>query len=245
MGMRIYGVQKGRSPFKKHLPSPLQRGEGQRVRGYKIIMSLFITFEGGEGNGKSVQARALYRKLLKLAIPAVLVHEPGGTPFSKRIGHWLKWAKDRNISPLTELMLFNASRAQLVTEVIRPNLEKGMVVICDRYADSTTTYQSYGRGLKLEMVKTINAAATQGLKPDLTILLDMPVEAGLARKRGKRQDRFEQEDIAFHQRVREGYLKLAEAEPQRWLIIDATQSKEKIADTIWQKISKFLSHGKG
>ena len=205
-------------------------------------MSLFITFEGGEGNGKSVQARALYRRLLKLAIPAVLTHEPGGTPFSKRIGHWLKWAKDKNISPLTELMLFNASRAQLVTEVIRPNLENGMVVICDRYTDSTTAYQGYGRGLKLETVKNINASATQGLKPDLTILLDMPVEAGLARKRGKRQDRFEQEEIAFHQRVREGYLKLAEEEPQRWLVIDATQPKEKIARIIWQRVTQLLPH---
>ena len=205
-------------------------------------MSLFITFEGGEGNGKSVQARALYRKLLKLAIPAVLTHEPGGTPFSKRIGRWLKWAKDKNISPLTELMLFNASRAQLITEVIRPNLENEMVVICDRYTDSTTAYQGYGRELKLEMVKQINASATQGLKPDLTILLDMPVEAGLARKRDKRQDRFEQEEIAFHQRVREGYLKLAKEEPQRWLVIDATQPKEKITRIIWQRVNQLLPH---
>jgi len=208
-------------------------------------MSLFITFEGGEGCGKSVQAKALYRRLLQLAIPALLTHEPGGTSLGKKFARWLKWTNDRDISPLTELLLFNASRAQLVNEVIRPNLKNGKIVICDRYADSTTAYQGYGRGLGLEMVKTINNAATQRLRPNLTILLDMPVEAGLARKGDKRQDRFEQEDIAFHQRVREGYLKLAASEPQRWLVIDASQPKEKIEQIIWQKVSQFLSHGKG
>ena len=208
-------------------------------------MSLFITFEGGEGCGKSVQAKALYRRLAQLAIPALLTHEPGGTSLGKKLSRWLKWTDSLDISPLTELLLFNASRAQLVTKVIRPNLESGKIVICDRYADSTTAYQGYGRGLDLEMVKAINDTATQGLKPDLTILLDMPVEAGLARKRGKKQDRFEQEEIAFHQRVREGYLKLAANEPQRWLVIDATQSKGKIAQIIWQRVSQLLSHGKG
>ena len=208
-------------------------------------MALFITFEGGEGCGKSVQAKILYRKLSQLAIAALLTHEPGGTPFGKRMGRWLKWAKDSNIQPLTELLLFNASRAQLVTKVIQPSLASGIVVICDRYADSTTAYQSYGRGLDLEIVKTINNVATQGLKPNLTVLLDMPAETGLARKRGKRQDRFEQEEITFHQRVREGYLKLAANEPQRWLVIDATQSKGKIAQIIWQRVSQLLSHSKG
>jgi len=205
-------------------------------------MALFITFEGGEGSGKSVQARALYRQLSQLAIPALLTHEPGGTPFGKRIGLWLKWAEGTDISPLTELLLFNASRAQLVTKIIQPNLKSGKMVICDRYTDSTTAYQGYGRGLDLEMVKTINDAATQGLRPDLTVLLDMPAEEGLSRKSAKRQDRFEQEDIAFHQRVREGYLKLAASDPQRWLVIDATQSKEKIAQIIWQRVSQLLSN---
>jgi len=203
-------------------------------------MSLFITFEGGEGCGKSVQAKALYRRLSQSAIPARLTHEPGGTPCGNKIGRWLKWAKNTDISPLTELLLFNASRAQLVSEVIRPNLKNGMVVICDRYADSTTAYQSYGRGLDLEMVKAINNTATQGLKPDLTVLLDIPVEEGLARKRVKKQDRFEQEDIAFHQRVREGYLKLAANDPQRWVVVDASQSKAKIREIIWQRVSQLL-----
>ena len=203
-------------------------------------MALFITFEGGEGCGKSVHARALYRRLSRLAIPTLLTHEPGGTPFGNRIGRWLKWAPDKDISPLTELLLFNASRAQLVTEVIQPSLKSGKVVVCDRYADSTTAYQSYGRGLDLDAAKAINNTATQGLKPNLTVLLDISAEEGLARKRGKKQDRFEQEKLAFHQRVREGYLKLVAEEPERWLVIDATQSKERIAKIIWQKVSQLL-----
>ena len=204
-------------------------------------MPLFITFEGGEGSGKSVQSRALYRRLSRLAIPVVLTHEPGVTSLGKKIARWLKWAQNVDISPMAELLLFNASRAQLVTEVIKPNLESGKVVICDRYADSTTAYQGYGRRLDLETVKSVNSAAIQGLIPGLTVLLDVPVQAGLARKRNERQDRFEREDIAFHQRVREGYLKLAANEPQRWLVVDASQSKEKIAGIIWQKVSQLLS----
>jgi len=204
-------------------------------------MALFITFEGGEGSGKSVQARALYKRLLLSAVPVLLTHEPGGTPCANKIGRWLKWAEVKDISPLTELLLFNASRAQLVSEVIRPNLKHGMVVICDRYADSTTAYQSYGRGLDLAMVETINDTATQGLKPDLTVLLDIPVEEGLARKRVKKQDRFEQEEIAFHQRVREGYLKLAANDPRRWLVVDASQSKAKIGEIIWRRVNQLLS----
>ncbi len=203
-------------------------------------MALFITFEGGEGSGKSVQAKTLYRRLSKLAVPAFLTHEPGGTSLGNKLGRWLKWTDDRDISPLTELLLFNASRTQLVTEVIRPNLENGITVICDRYTDSTTAYQGYGRGLDLETVKAINNMATRGLKPDLTVLLNVPATVGLARKRGERHDRFEQEQLAFHQRVRNGYLKLAAENPERWLIIDATQSQEKIAQIIRRKVSELL-----
>ena len=204
-------------------------------------MALFITFEGGEGSGKTLQARALYRRLSQLAVPALLIHEPGGTPLGRKLARWLKWIEDTGISPLTELLMFNASRAQLVEEVIQPNLKGGKVVICDRYADSTTAYQSYGRGLDLEMVKAINNTATRGLKPDLTVLLDMPAGEGLARGEARMRDRFEQEDIAFHQRVREGYLKMAAGEPGRWLVVDASQSKAKIRGIIWQRVSQLLS----
>ena len=205
-------------------------------------MSLFITFEGGEGCGKSDQAKALYKRLSQLGIPALLTHEPGGTPLSKKIRGWLKQEENTRISPLAELLMFNASRAQLIDEVIHPELKKGRVVICDRYVDSTTAYQSYGRGLDLQMVTAINNVASRGLKPDLTILLDTSAEEGLARKKGKaRRDRFEQENIAFHRRVRKGYLELAAQEPERWLKIDASQSKEEIAEIIWQKVSQLLS----
>ena len=203
-------------------------------------MSLFITFEGGEGSGKSVQAGALYRRLSRLAIPAVLTHEPGVTSLGRKIAHWLKWGQDMGISPTTELLLFNASRSQLVTEIIRPNLESGRVVVCDRYADSTTAYQSYGRGLDLAMVRAANNAATRGLTPDLTILLDMNIESGFERKRGQKQDRFEREDVAFHRKVRDGYLKLAAEEPERWLVVDGTQTKKEVAEIIWQKVRQLL-----
>ncbi len=206
-------------------------------------MALFITFEGGEGSGKTVQARTLYRRLSQLAIPALLTHEPGGTSLGRKLARWLKWARDTGISPLTELLMFNASRAELIEEVIQPNLRGDKVVICDRYVGSTIAYQSYGRGLDLETVKFINNAATRGLTPNLTVLLDIPAEEGLARKRNKRQDRFEQEDIAFHQRVRKGYLTMAASEPERWLVVDASQSKAKIKEIIWQKVSQLLKTG--
>jgi dTMP kinase len=208
-------------------------------------MSLFITFEGGEGSGKSFQARKLYRRLCQLAIPALLTHEPGVTPLGRKIARLLKWAQDVDISPVAELLLFNTSRAQLVAEVIRPNLESGRVVICDRYADSTTAYQGYGRGLDLAMVAAVNKAGTLGLIPDLTVLLDMPVREGLSRKQSERQDRFESEDKTFHQRVREGYLKMAAAELERWLVVDAAQSREKIAEIIWQRVSRLLPRQRG
>ena len=204
-------------------------------------MALFITFEGGEGSGKTFQTRTLYRRLSRLAIPALLTQEPGGTSLGKKLASLLKWSETTSISPLTELLMFNASRAQLVEEVIQPGLKDGRVVICDRYTDSTTAYQNYGRGLDLKMVTTINNTVTGGLKPDLTILLDMSTEEGLARKRAKRYDRFEQEDSGFHHRVREGYLKIAASEPERWLVVDASQPKVKIREIIWQEVSRLLS----
>jgi len=206
-------------------------------------MSLFITFEGGEGCGKSVQANELYQRLCQSSIPSVLTYEPGGTHIGDEICSLLKWNGDLDITPLTELLLFNASRSQLVDKVIKPNLLKGNIVICDRFFDSTTAYQGYGRGLNLEMIKTINNTATQGLCPNLTILLDLSAEAGFKRLNEKQQDRFENENAAFHRRVRQGYLELAAEEPERFFIIDASQSKEVIADIIWQKVSRILHRG--
>jgi len=203
-------------------------------------MALFITFEGGEGSGKSYQSRALFKRLNDLAIPVILTHEPGGTAAGEKIAKWLKWAHGAGISPLTELLMFNASRAQLVEEVIKPALKKDTVVICDRFTDSTIAYQGYGRGLSLETVGAVNNTATQGLKPDLTILLDLPVEAGLARKSKGQQDRFHLADIDFHKKVRHGYHELASSEPGRWLAVDATLSREKIKEIIWERVQKSL-----
>ena len=203
-------------------------------------MSLFITFEGGEGCGKSTQSKLLYQHLRRLALPALLIHEPGVTQLGKKISSLLKWSRDINITPLAELLLFNVSRAQLVTEVIQPNMKKDTIVICDRYADSTLAYQGYGRGLDLSVVKSVNDIAAQGIIPDITFLMDIPVGEGLKRKEDKKADRFETENISFHHRVRKGYLTLAKAEPKRWVVIDATKSKENIAGIIWQRVSKIL-----
>jgi dTMP kinase len=199
-------------------------------------MSLFITFEGWEGCGKSSQARALYNRLLKLGIPALLTHEPGGTPLGNSLRRWLKGKGD--IEPKTELLLFNASRAHLVSRVILPTLQDGVVVISDRFADSTVAYQGYGRGLALDLIAAINKIGTQGLRPDLTVLLDLPVEQGLARKRSN--DRFEREDLAFHRRVRQGYLELVKREPERWLVIDATLPKREVGHLTWGRLELLL-----
>lgn len=205
-------------------------------------MSLFITFEGGEGSGKSLQAKTLYKKLVQSGIPAVLTHEPGGTPLGEKISRMLKSARNTDISPMTELLLFNASRNHLVKNVIIPELKQGKVVVCDRFFDSTTVYQGYGRGLDMNTVKAINIIGSKGLKPALTILLDISPAEGLTRKKKRREhDRFEQEDTAFHQKIRDGYLKLAAEEPQRWMVIDASQSKTKIARIIWDKVQALLA----
>ena len=159
-------------------------------------MSLFITFEGGEGCGKSTQARALWKKLCQQNISTLLTRDPGGTAPGNEIRKTLKRKQRGSISPQAELLLFAASRAQLVAKVIRPALEEGKVVICDRFAHSTLVYQGCGRGLDLDKVKMVNNLATQNLKPDIIIFLDISPEQGLARKRAPK-DRFESEDLPF------------------------------------------------
>jgi dTMP kinase len=204
-------------------------------------LGLFITFEGGEGCGKSFQSKVLYHKLHYLGIPVVLTYEPGGTVLGDEVRSLLKRKRQEIMSPETELFLFAACRIQLLTEVICPSLQRGEVVICDRFSDSTIAYQGYGRGLDLKLIKTINLIATQGIKPDLTILLDISVKKGLSRKRTKTRDRFEETGIAFHNRVRKGYLKLVAAEPERWLVVDAAMSRAKISDIIWSKVNYLLA----
>jgi dTMP kinase len=205
-------------------------------------MALFITFEGGEGSGKSTQIRQLHRRLEQLAFPAVLIREPGGTPLGDRIRYLLKQACQVPISPVSELLLFNASRSQLVKDVIQPALKEGKTVLCDRFTDSTIAYQSFGRGLDLSTVKEANVLATGGVRPDLTFLLDVTPEVGLKRKRADANDRFEQEALDFHRKVREGFLKLAAEEPGRWTVIDSTLPREKIAAVIWEKVETRLKN---
>ena len=202
-------------------------------------MGLFITFEGGEGCGKSTHSKLLLKKLEQQDIPVVLTHEPGGTALGNQLRNLLKKRRGSPISPQAELFLLAASRAQLVAEVIRPALEEGKVVICDRFTNSTVVYQGYGRGLDFTAIKMVNNMATRHLSPDLIILLDIPPEKGLARKRSLK-DRFELEALAFHKRVREGYLKMAGAEPGRWLVIDASLPKTKVAEIIWSEVSALL-----
>jgi len=202
-------------------------------------LGLFITFEGGEGCGKSTQIKLLLKKLEQLNIPVVLTHEPGGTALGDELRKALKRKRGSSISPRAELFLVAASRAQLVADVIRPALQEGRVVLCDRFTHSTMVYQGYGRGLDFTAIQMVNNMATRNLNPDLIILLDISPEQGLARKQSLK-DRFELEDLSFHQRVREGYVKMAAAEPDRWLVIDASLPKGKVAKIIWNRVSKLL-----
>ncbi len=206
-------------------------------------MGTLITFEGGEGCGKSLQARALARRLTGMGLAVLALHEPGGTRLGRAVSYWLKWDRTAHLPPLTELLLFNASRSLLVADVIRPALAEGKVVICDRFADSTIAYQGYGRGLDLAAVRHTCDLATDGLKPDLTFLLDIPVEEGLRRKAQMKAqaDRFEQETLAFHQRVRQGYLALAREEPRLWVVIDGAQSKQQVRQDVWHHVADLLA----
>ena len=201
-------------------------------------MGVFIVFEGGEGSGKSTQARRLYRRLRKLGHPGLLTHEPGGTVFGERVRRILK--RGVSVAPRTWLLLFSAARAQLLEEVVRPALARGEVVVCDRYVPSTIAYQGYGHGLNLEMVSMVTEAATEGLRPDVVVLLDAPPDVGLKRRAERGRDRFEAEALEFHERVREGYLKQAKEEPERWLVVDATLPKERVAEVIWQRVEPLL-----
>ena len=198
---------------------------------------MFIVFEGGEGSGKSTQAKALRRQLLKLGLSVVFTHEPGGTNLGNRLRRWIKW--NGEITSQTELLLILAARSQLVTEVIRPALERGSVVVCDRYAYSTIAYQGYGRGMDLGLLGPLNKFVTGDLLPELVVLLDVDPEEGLKRKSGGR-DRFEKEELAFHKRVREGYLKMAAAEPERWLVVNASLAQKKVQEQVWERVQRLL-----
>ena len=201
-------------------------------------MGAFIVLEGGDGSGKGTQARILRSRLSREGYPVVATHEPGGTRLGEATRRWLKNRSD--LSPLTELLLFEAARAQLVEKVILPALNSQQTVICDRFYASTVAYQGYGRGLDLELIQRLNQAAAHGVRPDLTILLDVPVETGLERKKGGVWDSFEFEAVDFHKRVRAGYLAQASEDADRWPVLDGTQDRRALAAQIWERVQLLL-----
>jgi len=207
-------------------------------------MGALITFEGPDGSGKSTQIELLAGHLRLNGWDVLTTREPGGTPIGDQIRNVLHDVGNTDMVFETEILLYSASRAQLVGQVIRPALAQGTVVLSDRYADSTIAYQGYGRGLDLAVLRRITDFATGGLTPDLTIYLDLPVEQGLERKRhaltqhSGEWNRLDQEDVEFHRRVRQGYLELAAAEPKRWLIVDASPTVEEIQRRIREAVKR-------
>lgn len=230
---------------------------GERESLGEKALSLFITFEGGEGSGKTTQAALLAGWLAEQRYPVVLVKEPGSTPLGQRLRPLLKGV---SMTPTAELLLFAAARAELVETVIRPYLEKGRVVIADRFSDSTMAYQGYGRGLPLVMIESTNQVATHGLQPAVTFLLDMSPEVRKSRARIAQiamplgmagpqeaarvdeagQARFERETLQFHRKVRAGYRALAEQDPGRWVVLDATGSIPEIQGRIREELGRRL-----
>lgn len=203
---------------------------------------LFITFEGSEGSGKSTQMKLLGRLLKQNRIPFVLTREPGGSRLSTHLRRWILNRLDYSLAPGTELFLFLADRAQHVKEVILPALGKGKIVLCDRFTDSTLAYQGGGRRFDLQLLKTMNQAATGGLKPDVTLLFDVPVKMGLKRavSRGKGRDRMEREKLRFHQNVRRTFLNLARLDKRRFIVLDGRKTREEIRREVISALNEKL-----
>jgi dTMP kinase len=206
-------------------------------------MIRFITFEGGDGSGKTTQLKALERHLTVRGKSCITTREPGGTPLGKLIRRVVLEAGEQTLVSPTELFLYLADRAQHIQEIVRPAIEQGKIVLCDRHTDSTLAYQGYGRGIDRGLLRQLNSIASQGITPDLTLLFDCPVEIGLSRtaqrpfqSSGKREDRFEREKIEFHERVRAGFLELARSEPERFCLIDASRP----AEEVFQEVTKIV-----
>ena len=209
---------------------------------------MFISFGGIEGCGKTTQVQLLARLLGERHIPHLVTREPGGTRVGQLIRRMLLDPAHTEMEALTELLLYAADRAQHTAEVIRPALAAGQWIVCDRFADATTAYQGYGRGQDLGLIQQLNRLATQGLWPQLTVLVDCPVELGLERawrrvlntEAQNREDRFERQDHVFHQRVREGYLELAAQNPERFKVLDGTLDPECLHEMIVALLEPFL-----
>jgi dTMP kinase len=209
-------------------------------------LSLFITFEGPDGSGKSTQIGLTAKYLADQGYQVLCTREPGGTRIGDRIRAILHDASHGEMAAQTEVLLYTASRAQLVQQVILPHLKRGGIVLCDRYADSTYAYQGYGRQLDFDFLRSLAKFATQALKPDITIYLDMDVEKGLRRKMAANTtgqgewNRMDQLELDFHQRVRSGYLAMAQAEPERWLVIDAAGSVNEVHQVVREHLDRLI-----
>lgn len=204
---------------------------------------LFLSFEGGEGSGKSLQARGLAQTLTERGLEVVLTREPGGTAAGERIRDILLHAREIPLSPEAQVLLFSSARAQLVREVIRPALDTGKIVIADRFFDSSVVYQGHGQGVPLEAIREVTRIAVGTLVPDRTFLLDVPVEIGLARSGWRAEakwDRFEADATDLHVRVRDAYLRLAAAEPRRFVVIRADRDEAQVASDIRREVDALL-----
>jgi len=198
----------------------------------------FITFEGSEGCGKSTQSKLLYEYLKSKGYKLVYIREPGGTRISEKIRDILL-APENHISPIAETLLYMAARAQIVDEIIKPALKKGKIVICDRFLDSTLAYQGYGLGIDIKVIKTIGNFVTGGIKPNLTIFLDLPVQEGLKYRKFSK-DRIEKRSYLYHLKVRKGYLKLAVSEPARIKIVKVVEEKHETQRKIRELVEKYV-----
>jgi dTMP kinase len=208
-----------------------------------VKRGLFLSFEGGEGSGKSLQARVLAQALTERGRDVVLTREPGGTAAGERIRDILLHAREIPLSPEAQVLLFSSARAQLVREVIRPALDAGKIVIADRFFDSSVVYQGYGQGVPLESIREVTRIAVGTLVPDRTFLLDVPVEIGLARSGWRAEakwDRFEADASDLHVRVRDAYLRLAAAEPRRFVVIRADRDESEVAGDIRREVDALL-----
>lgn len=201
---------------------------------------VFVTFEGGEGSGKSTQIKRVARHLETAGVAVRVLREPGGTTVGERIRAILLDPASAGMDAHTELLLYEAARAQLVAEVVEPALASGEAILCDRFFDSTTAYQGYGRGLDLDEIDALNHAATVGLVPHRTVLLDVEPSTGLGRATRGGADRLESEDLAFHERVRAGFLEIARAEPERFRVVDGTGDVDMVAQRVSRALDDLL-----
>jgi dTMP kinase len=209
------------------------------IEGCLVMKGKFITFEGSEGSGKSTHSRLLYRYLKRRGFDVVYLREPGGTKISEKIRKILLSPRNDSITAVSEMLLYMASRSQLVEEVIKPALEKGKIVICDRFLDSTLAYQGFGLGLDIEVIKYIADIVTRGIIPDLTIFLDLPIKKGLKYRQSK-EDRIEKRSLAYHIRVRNGYLGLAAREPGRIKVVEVKKDRNKTQAKIRKIVEKYV-----